>query len=82
MWDDSWFGSHSGVFVSHSTGDTGTVFTYDDAAHLWRRALEDNGAPKDVPKPVDDAQARKLKVARFAHVPADCLEIKTETREA
>lgn len=82
MWDDSWFGSHGGVFVSHSTGDTGTVFTYDPERGGWRCSHADGVLKNESPKPVDDAQARKLKVARFAHVPADCLEIKTETREA
>lgn len=72
MWDDRW----------DLTDINGPFVTYDPERGDWRYVHTDDVLKNESPKPVDDAQARKLKVARFAHVPADCLEIKTETREA
>lgn len=59
-----------------------TFLAYGPEHERWRRVRVDAVLKNESPKPIDDAQARKLKVARFAHVPVDCLEIKTETKEA
>lgn len=68
MWDDPW--------------GNGIAYSRDVIDSAWRNIF-DNDAPESEPLELaEDEQARKLKVARFAHVPPDCLEIKTEAKEA
>lgn len=73
MWDLRWTVSATdAIGVTHNDYPT---FEVGDAV--------DGLVPEIKPlKLIDDAQARKIKVARFAHVPVDCLEIKVKTKEA
>lgn len=69
MWDSNWFDNTNGAFPAY------------DAARLWQLESDNDATLKDASKSITE-QAQKRKIANFAQVPVDCLEIETETKEA